>query len=81
MVLLPWSVGVAGPFCMPGQAHWEVCLDSGRRESRQSTFPDFLMELGGFYLQGLVKSKQCGVEGIVVNLGTGGAGGTRGIDS
>ena len=81
MVRLPWAVGVAETFCMPGQAHWEVCLDSGRRESRQSNFPDFLMKLGRFYLQGLVKSKQCGVEGIVVNLGAGGTGGTWGIDS
>ena len=81
MVCLPWAVGVAEPLCMPGQAHWEVCLDSRRRESRQSTFPDFLTELGRFYLRGLVTSKQCGVEGIVVNLGASGAGGTRGIDS
>ena len=81
MVHLPWAVGVAETFCMPGQARLEVCLDSGRRESRQSTFLDFLMELSRFYLGGLVKSKQCVVEGIVVNTGAGGDGGTWGGDS
>ena len=72
MVLLSYAVGVAKTFCMPGQAHWEVCLDSGRWESRQSTFLDFLMELSRFYLGGIVKSN------IVVNSGACGDGGTWG---
>ncbi len=81
MVRLPWAVGVAETFCMPGQAHWEVGLDLGRWESGQSTFLDFLTELSRFYLGGLVESEQCVVEGIAVNSGAGGDGGTWGGNS